>query len=81
MEEKYKFEKRIEKWAKIRTKNKWRYCFIYGSLLWGGLMGVSLSLFELLQKEFDLKKSFLRLGIFLVIGFLYGMWQWKSNEK
>ncbi len=32
MEQKGRFEKQIEKWAKIRTQNKWKYYFIYGSL-------------------------------------------------
>jgi hypothetical protein len=80
MEEKGKFEKSIERWEKIRAKGKWRYCFIYGSLFWGGFMVVFLSLFDLLQKEFNMKNSVIRLGIFLVFGFFYGMWQWKSNE-
>lgn len=81
MEVKGKFENHIEKWEKIRAKGKWRYYFIYGSLFWGGFMGISLALFDLLLREFDIKKSVLRLGIFLIFGIFYGMWQWKTREK
>jgi hypothetical protein len=81
MEKKGKIDKTIERWEKIRAKGKWRYCLVYGSLFWGGFMGVFLSLFDLLQKEFDIKRSVLRLGIFLLFGFFYGMWQWKTKEK
>jgi len=81
MEEKIRFDKQIAKWEKIRAKGKWRYYFINGSLYWGVFMSVFLTLFDLLQKEFDIKKSVLRFGMLLIFGFFYGMWQWQTKEK
>lgn len=81
MEEKGKFQKHIDKWAIIRAKGKWRYCIIYGSLLWGGLTGILSTAFELVYAEFNLKYAILRIIVLMVFGIFFGMSQWKSQES
>ncbi|NVN96096.1 MAG: hypothetical protein HXX18_12515 [Bacteroidetes bacterium] len=82
MEKKGKIDKTIERWEKIRAKGKWRYCLIYGSFLWGGLMGPLATLFEFIfDNNFSLKWLFIRFGYWLLIGFFIGRWQWKSKEE
>ncbi len=81
MEEKGRFEKQIDRWAKIRAKGKWRYCIIYGSLLWGGLIGILSTAFELIYSEFILKYAIFKIIIFMVFGIFFGMSQWKSQES
>ena len=78
MEQKNRFEIR---WEKIRTQNKWKYYFIYGSIEQGGILAIILTLVDLALKDFSILKAILRLFIFLILDFIYGMWKWKFNEK
>lgn len=80
MEEKGRFQKQIDKWAKIRTKGKWRYCIIYGCLLWGGLTGVISAIFDIVFSEFDIKHSIFQVIGFMIFGIFFGMSQWKIQE-
>lgn len=81
MEEKEKFKLLIERWGKTRKMNKWKYYFIYGSLLWGGLTFVILTIWDIVRSEFEFKYVVLRFFLFLVIGLLFGKLQWKSKEN
>jgi len=81
VEEKGKIEKQFEKWEKIRSRSKWRYYFIYGSLLWGGIVSILLTIWDIARSEFDLKYAVLRFILFLVFGLFFGKMQWKSREE
>jgi hypothetical protein len=81
MEEKGKIEKHFEKWEKIRAKGKWRYYLLYGSLLWGGIIGILSTAFELIYSEFNLKYATFRIIVFMIGGIFYGMMQWKNQES
>ena len=81
MKEKGRFEKQIDKWEKIRAKGKWRYCIIYGCLLWGGLTGILSIFFELVYSEFSLKYAFFKLIVFMAFGIFFGLTQWKTQES
>lgn len=81
MEEKGRFQKQIDKWAIIRTKGKWRYYFLYGSLLWGGLTGILSTIFELAYSDFNLKYAIFKIIGFMVFGIFFGMMQWKNQES
>lgn len=80
MEEKGRFQKQIDKWAIIRTKGKWRYYFLYGSLFWGGLTGVISAIFDIVFSEFNLNHSIFQLIGFMIFGVFFGMMQWRLRE-
>lgn len=71
----------IYKWGEKRVQNKWKYYFIYGSLLKGGELTIILTFVNLIMKDFSLLKFILSLLISLIFGFFYGIWKWKYNEK
>lgn len=83
MEVKSKNEKWAKKWEKARTKSKWKYCLVYGSLFWGVLACVFSTIFQLIAVDsvFNLKKSIVHLSVFMVIGFFLYRRQWRVNEK
>jgi hypothetical protein len=81
VEEKGKFELQIEKWEKTRKLAKWKYSLIYGSLLWGGSIGIILTVFDIIRADIEISYIIFRFFFFLGVGFLVGKMQWKSREE
>jgi len=80
-----------EKWEKRRKMNRWRYCFIYGSLLWGLPVAIlviawidihnkGLALADMMQREFIVQSS-VQLVLFLLLGMYIGYQDWRNSEK
>jgi nitrate/nitrite transporter NarK len=70
----------IKKWAKTRSRNKWRYYLIY-ALIFGGFMGITLISVDLALKDFGLIKSILKMGMAIIFGLFNAILQWKTNER
>jgi len=70
----------INKWAKTRSRSKWRFYLIY-ALIFGVILGITLISVDIMLKEFSLTKSIFKMLMSFTFGIFNAWIQWKTNEK
>lgn len=81
----------IRKWKKLQKQGKWRYIFIHGSAIWGIVTSIiTRIIFDIMDHRFTLnnfenpeylKRFFISILVFMVMGIPFGYWLWKQNEN
>ncbi|WP_243767370.1 hypothetical protein [Paenibacillus agricola] len=75
-------ETQANKWRKTRTIGKGKYMLFFGILPWGiGLAGLFTGLEWLTQQTFTPSWLYIRLAVFLVVGFFISSVRWHALEQ
>jgi hypothetical protein len=75
-------EKQANSWRKTRTMGKGKYMILFGLLPWGiGLAGLFTGLEWVTQQTVTPSWIYIRLMVFLVVGFFISSVRWHSLEQ
>jgi hypothetical protein len=75
-------EKQANSWRKTRTLGKSRYMLFFGLLPWGiGLAALFTGLEWLTQHTFTPSWLYIRLAVFVIVGFFISTTRWHALEQ
>jgi hypothetical protein len=79
-------ERARQRWATIRAIGKWRYVLFVGVFYWGQLCFVITCIvlpafYREPDESFTPARLLLKLAIWLVLGFVFGLTLWSMNER
>ena len=73
-------QKQRANWERTRSKGMWRFVLLYGVVLFGGLMIVLMSVFNMMLGTFAYINLFYTVPIYLLGGFVFGLAVWFVGE-